>query len=82
MRQFSSLTRARKVNQSLPSLKRDFFSKKISSLLYRNVILLHVISAATNYRTFFSIKMVGAAGFEPTITGSKPDALPLGYAPI
>ena len=25
--------------------------------------------------------MVGAAGFEPTITGSKPDALPLGYAP-
>ena len=26
--------------------------------------------------------MVGAAGFEPTITGSKPDALPLGYAPI
>ena len=27
-------------------------------------------------------KLVGAAGFEPTITGSKPDALPLGYAPI
>jgi hypothetical protein len=26
--------------------------------------------------------MAGAAGFEPTITGSKPDALPLGYAPI
>ena len=26
-------------------------------------------------------EMVGAAGFEPTITGSKPDALPLGYAP-
>ena len=26
--------------------------------------------------------MVGAAGFEPTITGSKPDALPLGYAPL
>ena len=26
--------------------------------------------------------MVGAAGVEPTITGSKPDALPLGYAPI
>ena len=25
--------------------------------------------------------VVGAAGFEPTITGSKPDALPLGYAP-
>ena len=25
--------------------------------------------------------LVGAAGFEPTITGSKPDALPLGYAP-
>ena len=28
------------------------------------------------------LDMVGAAGFEPTITGSKPDALPLGYAPI
>lgn len=26
--------------------------------------------------------VVGAAGFEPTITGSKPDALPLGYAPL
>tara|TARA_Y200000002_G_scaffold170474_1_gene140690 strand:- start:784 stop:909 length:126 start_codon:yes stop_codon:yes gene_type:complete len=26
--------------------------------------------------------MAGAAGFEPAITGSKPDALPLGYAPI
>ena len=26
--------------------------------------------------------MVGAAGFEPAITGSKPDALPLGYAPM
>ena len=25
--------------------------------------------------------MAGAAGFEPAITGSKPDALPLGYAP-
>tara|TARA_B100001750_G_C15321918_1_gene502705 strand:+ start:713 stop:850 length:138 start_codon:yes stop_codon:yes gene_type:complete len=25
--------------------------------------------------------MVGAAGFEPAVTGSKPDALPLGYAP-
>ena len=29
-----------------------------------------------------TIGLVGAAGFEPTITGSKPDALPLGYAPI
>ena len=26
-------------------------------------------------------RMAGAAGFEPAITGSKPDALPLGYAP-
>ena len=27
-------------------------------------------------------KMAGAAGIEPAITGSKPGALPLGYAPI
>ena len=26
--------------------------------------------------------LAGAAGFEPTITGPKPDALPLGYTPI
>ncbi len=26
-------------------------------------------------------EMAGAAGFEPAVTGSKPDALPLGYAP-
>ena len=32
--------------------------------------------------TVVTVDMVGAAGFEPTITGSKPDALPLGYAPI
>ena len=32
--------------------------------------------------TDFPVDMVGAAGFEPTITGSKPDALPLGYAPM
>jgi hypothetical protein len=25
--------------------------------------------------------LAGAAGFEPTIRGSKPHALPLGYAP-
>ena len=29
-----------------------------------------------------SFNLAGAAGFEPAITGSKPDALPLGYAPI
>ena len=29
-----------------------------------------------------SLNLAGAAGFEPAITGSKPDALPLGYAPI
>jgi hypothetical protein len=26
--------------------------------------------------------LAGAAGFEPTITGPKPVALPLGYAPL
>ena len=33
------------------------------------------------YNLLFYI-VAGAAGFEPAITGSKPDALPLGYAPI
>ena len=28
------------------------------------------------------VSVAGAPGFEPGITGSKPDALPLGYAPI
>ena len=27
------------------------------------------------------MEMAGAAGIEPAITGSKPGALPLGYAP-
>ena len=29
-----------------------------------------------------AVEMAGAAGIEPAITGSKPGALPLGYAPI
>ena len=28
------------------------------------------------------LQLAGAPGFEPGITGSKPDALPLGYAPM
>ena len=30
---------------------------------------------------YISIKMAGAEGFEPPITGPKPVALPLGHAP-
>ena len=29
-----------------------------------------------------SSKMAGTEGFEPTMAGSKPAALPLGYVPI
>jgi hypothetical protein len=42
---------------------------------------MHNVSESSLTNTYMQ-SLAGAAGFEPAITGSKPDALPLGYAPI
>ena len=34
------------------------------------------------YTPFYNKKMVGLAGFEPTLTEPKPVAIPLGHSPI
>jgi hypothetical protein len=45
-------------------------------------LLLNILTdAGKEYYLFMGSLLAGVPGFEPGITGSKPDALPLGYTP-
>ena len=54
-------------------------SKKI--LQHAEILAINESCEIKNQKFLENKTLAGAAGFEPTITGPKPDALPLGYAP-